>query len=132
MNTIPSLNSPPNAPRKKGDKRRYQLIRIPKLVLPPSPPAAPKKAEKRKVYDLTPIPLEWDSPSDNARWLAESGHVRTKFLRYGPEDVMRESQDMFLAQLWNFYFPSSQPLNIYEEAYLQVMRDTIQTRLSQL
>ena len=132
MNTIPSLISPPNAPKKKGDKRRYQLDRIPKLILPPSPPAAPKKAEKRKSYDLTPIPLEWDAPSEEARWLAESGHVRTKYLRYDPEDVAMETDCDHLNNLWRWYFPASQPLNFYEECYLQIMRDAILTRLSQL
>ena len=133
MSSIPSLANPPKAPMKKDKVRPYKLHRVRDLILSPSIPAAPKKVgKKKKNFDLSPIPLEWDMITGDGKWLADSGHVREKFLTYGPDDVRRETDRDFLTFIRELYFPASQPLNIHECAYLALMRDAIQSRLSQL
>ena len=124
----PSLTNPPNAPVKKKEKRAFRHQVIPKLIFPPSPSIAPKTEKTSREASSTP----WETPEDEARWLANSGRVRVKYLRYTPSDIIDETDINFLTRLRDLYYPSSQPLNTYEEAYLQIMLDVISTRLSHL
>ena len=140
MTSIPSLANPPNAPKTNRTRqpKPYKLQRIRSLVLPKSPilipPPAPKKSKKKRHFNRDPIPLEWDVACSGieAKWLAESGSVREKYLVNTPEDVAEEFDSDYLHRLWELYFPASQPRNAHEEAYLSLMRDCIDFRLSEL
>ena len=102
---IPSLTNPPNAPRKKTIRQRRNLNNISRLVFPEEP-ARP----------------EW-------RVLAESGRVRSKFLNWTPEDVSEIDDLDTLEMLRHYYTPASQPHNIFEEAYLELIINAVNTRL---
>ena len=104
-NNIPSLTNPPNAPRKKTIRQRRGLNNISRLVFPEEP-ARP----------------EW-------RVLAESGRIRSKFLNWTPEDVAEIDDLDSLEQLRVWYTPASQPQNVFEEAYFELMIDAVNTRL---
>ena len=108
MGTPFSLDNPPNAPKKRRQpsllERRGRFNHIPKIVLP----------ERKKV--------EW-------RLLAESGYVRQKFLNYTPEDVEEIDDEHTLLLLEKWYFPASQPQNIYEETYVSIMLDAVRNKL---
>ena len=67
-----------------------------------------------------------------ARNLASTGKVREKYLRDSPETVMEMDNSAELERLWDLYFPASQPRNVFEEAYLCLMREAIDDRLLQL
>ena len=84
---------------------------MPKLVLP---------GDERK-----PTLPEW-------RALAQSGWVQQKFLRYNPEDVEEIDDIDFLLQLQRWYFPASQPRNLFEETYLKLMLDAVNAKLYRL
>jgi len=130
-----SLTHPPNAPKKKKSQHMSIKRPISRLVLPPTPPPpAPKKKMRRSIVDLTPIPLEWEKSEEenDARFLADSGRVRAKYLRCSPKDIEKESSIPFLQELWELYFPHSQPRNKIEETYLSLMRDCIKSRLNLL
>ena len=111
-----SLENPPQAPKKKPARkslaeRRGRLSNIPKLVLP-----SPEKTQRWP---------EW-------RLLAESGQVREKFLRFTPEDAEEIDDIDSLLHLRELYFPSSQPRNYYEVAYMQLVREALEARLYKL
>ena len=108
---IPSVNNPPNAPKKKkiSWRSRRGLENIPKLVFPEEP--------QTKPY--------W-------RVLAESGFVRQKYLRYTPEDVAEIDCIDMLDTLREWYFPASQPHNDFEADYLQLVLDAVNNRLYML
>ena len=98
------------------------------------PVAAPRKKTRRTAVDLTPIPIDWgmSEAEKEAQWLANSGSVRLKYLTHSPKDVEDFSDIPLLEKLWELYFPPSQPRNAYEEAYLSLMRECIDTRLGLL
>ena len=127
-----SLDNPPNAPKKTCAVRPAVLRSIRSLQLPPSPPAAPKKEKRTKKVDLTPIPFEWEHVGwvDEANFL--SNYVRPKFLNHKPEWILEETDLHYLKDIYELYFPSSQPLDIFEEAFLSLMRDIITFRIEQL
>ena len=99
-----------------------------------NPPAAPKKSARAKPRDLSRIRhlnLVEEEEQVSWRWLAERG-VRPKFLRYNPDDV-KEIDDM--ETLWgirNFYLPSSQPQNIYEHSYCEMMVSLLDEKMYNL
>ena len=120
------------APKKKKQRRPLpKLANIRKLQFSPLATSTPKKAVGGEEKE---DPLEWGiSPVlIEAEFLAESGEVRDKFLLHSPEDVAEETDVEVLEKLWELYFPPSQPHNNYEEAYLSLMRDSIDLRLSKL
>ena len=108
MSNIPySASNPPNAPKKKAKARRSLRVDIPTFSLPTE--------VKDKAQD-------WKA-------LAESGMVHPKFLQYNPEDVLEIDDYETLMELRGWYFPSSQPRNFFEAAYLQIMFESINNRL---
>lgn len=134
---IPSLLNPPSAPKKKVERKPLPTLGSVRCLSFPalSPPPAPKKRKVlKKVLNLTPIPLDWDYSASflEAQILADSGEVREKFLINSPEDVVEETNKAFLERLWELYFPSTQPRNAFEEAYMRLMRDCIDSRLAEL
>ena len=120
-----SLDNHPKAP-KKNTARPTVLTSVHSLQLPPSPPMTPKKV------DLTPIPFEWE----HMRWVDEinflADYVRPKFANHKPEWILEVTDLDYLKDLYELYFPSSKPLNIFEEAFLSLMRDIIKFRIEQL
>ena len=96
------------------------------------PVAAPRKKTRRTAVDLTPIPLDWgmSEAEKEAQWLANSGSVRLKYLTHSPKDIEDFFNIPLLERLWELYFPASQPRNSYEEAYLSLMRECIDARLT--
>ena len=58
--------------------------------------------------------------------------VRAKYLAFTTKDIEEETSIPFLERLWELYFPFSQPRNAYEEAYLSLMRECIDSRLGLL
>ena len=67
-----------------------------------------------------------------ADMLACSGSVREKYLRHNPTSVMEMSDKCELEELWEQYFPASQPRKRFEEAYHFLMREVIDDRLKEL
>ena len=132
MCDIFSLCNPPKASRKVRTVRTHIMKPIRPLQIPPSPPPAPKKEKRTKEVDLTPIPFEWEYEV----WVKEanflSSYVREKFTNYKPEWILEMMDINVLKDLKDLYFPSSQPLTIYEEAFLSLMRDIITFRIEQL
>ena len=94
---IPSLTNPPNAPKKRRQRRPPQRL-----------------FEERKP--------EWQV-------LQESGWVRAKFLRYTPEDVKEIDDYDTLMTIRDLYFPASQPHNVFELTYCELVRDAIDAKL---
>ena len=132
MSDVFSLANPPKAPKKTHTVRPTVQRSIHPLQLPPSPPAAPKKKKRSKKVDLTPIPFEWEHQGwiDEANYLAD--YVRPKFTNHKPEWILEMKDFSYLKNLYELYFPSSQPLNIFEEAFLSLMRDIIAFRIEEL
>ena len=131
----------PNAPKKKkAERRTFNFEGARKVLFPSSPPPPPPPAPRRRsttttrAFNLSPLPLIWGESPElvEAQFLAKSGDIRDKFLNYTPEDVAEEEDEEFLEKMWELYFPAGQPHNRYEEAYLQLMRDVIDSRLDQL
>lgn len=56
--------------------------------------------------------------------------VRPKFRFYTPEDVMEIDSVETLQWLWDKYNPMSQPVSIYEAAYLELVRSVIREKLN--
>ena len=147
MTTPYSLSNPPHAP-KAPPKRLHAspstprigfAMQLSRLVLPSTPPPpAPKKKKARVERNLSPIIIDWgiggaaEDEKKVAQQLADSLCVRAKYLTHTPADIERESSIPFLERLWELYFPASQPRNAYEEAYLSLMRDCIDSRLGLL
>ena len=131
-----SLDNPPRAPKKEVGVRNYSCGQISRLVLPltPQPPPPPKKKAEKKEFNLTPIPIDWGTirMEKEAQELAQTNCVRPKFLTYTPGMIDDLCDIPFLEKLWEMYFPSTQPRNAYEEAYLDVMRECIDLRLNVL
>ena len=103
-NTPYSLAKPPNAPKKK----RSSLA-------------------ERRIDQLPSI-------EEKADWhyLRDCGWVRHKFLRYDPDDA-EEIHDLdLLTQMLTLYNPQSQPINVFEQSYIDIMREAIEKRLHKL
>ena len=132
---VPSLTNPPAAPKAKR-KPLPTLGSVRPLSFPSTPPPpAPKKAKPpKRERNLTPIPLHWGLSGwmREARFLTERGDVRQKFLTHSLEDIEEETDVAVLNNMWELFFPASQPHNAYEEAYLLLMRDAIDIRLAEL
>ena len=112
---------------------------IPSLTHPPN---APEKASLRKRRNLQPIRLNLDTKVEEEEekeergrqakfWtlLAESGHIRQKFLNYVPEDIPNISDYATLIWLKSCYSPSSQPHTFMEHAYCQLMTELIEKQI---
>ena len=116
-----SLANPPQAPEKKTERkslaeRRGRLDRIPKLVF------ACETSDEEEEEEKKPTLPEW-------RKLAESGWIQPKYLRYNPDDVAEIDDIDMLLQLQKWYFPASQPRNLFEQTYLKLMLDAVETKL---
>ena len=111
MDSAPySSSNPPNAP-KKGKRTRKPL----RIVIPtPGETMEFKETEETKE--------EWVK-------LKESGMVHPKFLQYNPEDILEIDDIDTLLELRGWYFPSSQPRNFFEAAYISLMHEAIEKRL---
>lgn len=117
-------STPPGAPvkKKKASSRRpssFSGVNVP-LLFKPEEPETPKLE-----WGVSPVLIE-------AQFLAESGGVREKYLLHNPEDVSEETDERYLERLWELYFPHDQPRNLFEESYLKLMRDCINSRLADL
>ena len=121
-----SLSNPPAAPKKVRPQKPYSLD---------NPPQAPKRVQpprrcrvgpvRRLVLPQTPPTV---APETTVQW----PDVREKYLCFTPKDIEEETCIPFLEHLWELYFPFSQPRNAYEEAYLSLMRECIDSRLGLL
>ena len=102
-----SLTNPPNAPKKRKGlaQRRGRLDKISRLRLE-EPPREP----------------EW-------RVLADTGYIRQKYLRWSPEDVQDIDDPDMLKTLRDYYTPSNQPQNAFEESYFSLMIEVVNDRL---
>ena len=80
------------------------------------------------------IEKEEQESEQESEWifLRDSGCVRSKFLNLNPKDVAEMENRTFLNIIKEWYFPTSQPRNSYEEAYCQVMREAVDNRLHEL
>ena len=102
---------PPPAPKKKAnpslqERRRQRLKQLPK-------------------FELERMP-EWEV-------LLHSGLVRPKYLNWTPKDVEVETDREELETLLSYYgFPSSQPTNMCEQSYCDIMGDAIRQKLASL
>ena len=112
-------------PKKKGERRAYNLSSVRKVLFPSSP-----VDDSRLV-----LPLKWDFAATDreALLLSQTGRVREKYLRFTPADVgaMMEEDIPMLEWLWERYFPASQPRSQEEEAYLSYMRESVEARLGE-
>ena len=109
---------PPNAPTKKTRTK------------------TPKNLDgvRRKLELEFPPSLSYDTSEETyeAQYLASTGDVREKYLRHTPYTVSELDDVEYLEKLWELYFPATQPRNVYEESYLELMRRSIDRRLRQL
>ena len=114
MTTPYSLENPPQAPKKRVGlaERRGRLTNIPKLVFPHEEEEKPERPE-------------W-------RTLADSGYVRIKFLRFTPEDVAEIDDIDRLMKICDWYFPASQPQNLFEATYIDLVREAAEAKLYNL
>ena len=69
-------------------------------------------------------PLSWQD-------FADSGLVQEKYLRYSPEDVENINDTETLRQLQEWYFPFSQPRNLFEATYIALVYDAVNTKLNE-
>ena len=100
--TIPSLKNPPNAPRKQG-------LRLP----------FPIKSEAQQRWAMRRLREE-----ERAEY--ETWPIRPKYLTFTPMEVEEINDAGMLRFLYEKYaFPSSQPQNPKEEAFFQVMKETL-------
>ena len=95
---------------------------IPSLTNPPNAPQKKRQRRQRLFEEEEERKPEW-------RVLMESGWVRSKFLRYTPEDVEEIEDYDSLMCIRNFYFPASQPHNLFEITYCELIRDAIDAKL---
>ena len=113
MSSLPySLANPPQAPKKKGPslaERRGRLDLIPKLIFP-------NDNDEKKLWER----------------LAATGFVRSKYLRWTPEDVAEMDDLDSLEHLQALYTPFSQPRNYVESAYLEIILEAIRERIHTL
>ena len=63
--------------------------------------------------------------------LADSGLVDEKYLQYSPEDVEKINDIKLLLQLQKWYFPFTQPRNIFEARYIMLVFDAVNNKLKQ-
>jgi hypothetical protein len=154
---IPSLMNPPTAPtipeKMKEEEDFFTLDKVRRSLFanprePATTPPSLKKKDRRrgrKRMDLPPLPLDLDNITPptppptaqgydirQAKFLAASGDVREKYLKHSPEEIAKEEDGEYLEELWELYFPCSQPRNLQEHAYLELMRDCINERLLKL
>ena len=61
--------------------------------------------------------------------LVDSGQVQEKYLRYSPKEVENIDDTETLRQLQEWYFPSSQPRNFFEAAYIALVYDAVTAKL---
>ena len=110
----------------RPQRREIRPLALPRTTTPPPAP------RKKVAFDLEPLDCSILVAEKAAAQLASSECVRLKYLTSSPKDIETETSIPFLERLWEMYFPESQPRNAYEEAYLSLMRDCIDTRLDLL
>ena len=114
---VPSLRSPPNAPKKKKIVFKHNLDEIPRLLLQgvecesSSPPA----------FNYT----AW-------RQVINSDMVRELFFTVLPEDVSRETNPEILKYWLHLYSPASQPQTKDEHLYVDFMCKACKHRETEL
>lgn len=115
---IPSLLSPPQAPR-VTTKPHWRPWRLEGLRLP-LPFESEEERKERKLRQL----------KEEERAEYEQWQIRPKYLLYTPMEVEEIEDVDFLRFLYAKYaFPSSQPRNRREEAFFDIMKETITYRL---
>jgi hypothetical protein len=134
MSSIPSLENPPNAPKKKPELRPLPNLHIVRRNLFPSPPPAPRKPKTTVERDTTPIPLQFEMEElmVEMEWLASTGDVREELVIDDFTEIIEETDRTYLLTLRDLFFPAFQPRNLYEEAYLMNVKDIIDFRLDTL
>ena len=115
--TIPSLDHPPQAP--KRDRRpHYRPWLLDGLRLP-----FPIRSEAQRRRAMRRLRKE-------EREEYESWPIRSKYLMWTPLEVEQIEDMRMLEFLYEKYaFPSSQPRNRREEAFFGIMKETILNRL---
>ena len=91
----------PAAPKKKGERRLYNLSSVHKELFPSSP------VDDSRLVIL--LKCDFAATDREAVLLSQTGRVREKNLRFTPADVgvMREEDISMLEWLWERYFPAS-------------------------
>ena len=103
------------------------MAHIPSLSNPPNAPDKKKAAPRRNLGEIRRLQFE-EEEQVSWRWLVERG-VCAKFLRYNPEDIKEIDDIDTLCDIKDLYMPSSQPHNIYEHSYCQLMVDAVDEKL---
>ena len=66
------------------------------------------------------------------KYLAESGYVQQKYLKYSPEDITKINNIKTLENIKNLYSPLSERLNFFEMCYFQLIHAAVDDHLSLL
>ena len=112
MNQVPSLTNP----REVSRRRRI------------------RKAKPYVVRRMRNVMLEEDEKQTIEEWrlLRDSGRVHIKYLQYTPEDIDAIGDIDLLKGIFQLYNPSPETQNIFEEAYVSLMRNSLLARFSDL
>ena len=115
-----SLWNPPQAPKKKKQQvglaeRRGRLDNIPKLRL--------DEGDESWISE--------DDAEKLATGLLNTGRVSTKWQRVMPKDIADFDIDE-LREYEQLYFPSSQPKNVFEGAYVDLILKCLRQRINYL
>ena len=80
------------------------------------------------------VMLEEDEKQTIEEWrlLRDSGRVHIKYLQYTPEDIDAIGDIDLLKGIFQLYNPSPETQNIFEEAYVSLMRNSLLARFSDL
>ena len=93
---------------------------------------APRKLSRGRSHPpMQPVRMV-GGDFEEAKRLAKSGRIRQKFLWYSVEDIFEIDCVESLAHISDRYNPCSQPHNIYEFAYCELILRCIRRRLAAL
>ena len=109
--------NPPQAPKKKASlaERRGRLDHIPRLQL--------DEGDEPCISD--------DDANKLATGLINTGCVARKWQRVMPKDITDFDIDE-LREYEQLYFPSSQPKNVFEGAYVELILKCLKQRINHL
>ena len=121
MSKVYSLTNPPSAPKKRT-LPLYRPWKLQGLRLPF--PEEFGKARKAR---------QWKRLIEEERAEYERWPIRRKFLRWTPMEIEEMNSAEELTLVYNLYVcPASQPHNSKEDAYLNIMRESILFRMLSL
>ena len=120
--TTPSLSNPPNAPKKVQAQKQRNLDGIRPLRLN----EITEEEEEEQVEEGGRLGRQ----AEFWTLLATTGHIRTKFLQYVPEDIPDITDHETLLWLRSCYFPASQPHTLIEDAYCRLMYELIEKQIA--